>query len=135
MQGIETGRPVEERPLRDLLAEFSRDGSLLVQQELALAKVELSEKANKLKADVAAITGGALVLYAGLLTLIAAAVLALAQVMPGWVAALLVGAAVTTIGGVLVMRGKKKLEHFEALPKKTIESVQRDAQTIKEAVR
>ena len=134
MQGVEP-EVLEERPLGELVAQLSRDASRLVQQELALAKAELGEKAVKLKADVGAIVTGGLVLYAGLLTLIAAAVLLLAETVAAWLAALLVGATVTLVGAVLTMRSKKNLEKFEPLPKKSLASVQRDVDMMKEAVR
>lgn len=131
----ESGAPVEERPLGELVAKLSHDGSLLIQQEIALAKVELGEKARKLKTDVAAMVTGGMVLYTGLLALTAAAVLILAEAMPAWVAALIVGAAVTSVGTLLVLRGKKNLENFDVVPQKTLTSVQRDVDMMKEAVR
>lgn len=55
--------------------------------------------------------------------------------MPAWVAALIVGAAVTSVGTLLVLRGKKNLENFDVVPQKTLTSVQRDVDMMKEAVR
>lgn len=134
-QALESGVPLEERPLRDLVAQLSRDGSLLIQQEVALAKAELSEAGEKLKRGVSSAATGGVVLHAGLLTLIAAAVLLLSQVVAGWLAAAIVGALVSIVGAVLLARGKKNLGQAELLPKKAIESVERDVEMMKEAVR
>jgi len=135
MHAVEPGTPHEDRPLRELVAQLSRDGSLLVQQEIALAKKELSEKAAKVKTDVMAMVVGGLVLYAGALTLIFAVVMLLAQAVPTWLAALIVGAVVTVVGLVMALGGKKRLEQDSMKPQKTIDSVQRDVEMVKEAVR
>ncbi len=135
MQASDSGAPLEERPLGELVAQLSRDASTLVQQEIALAKAELSESAEKLKLGVVSAATGAFVLYAGILTLIAAAVLLLAQAVPSWLAALLVGGTVSVIGSVLVGRGKKSLDRVELLPKKAMHSVEQDVDMMKEAVR
>ena len=135
IEAPEPGAPLEERPLSDLVAQVSRDGSMLIQQEIALAKAELREAAQKLKQGATSAATGAFVLYAGFLTLIAGAVLLLAQVVASWVAALLVGGAVTAVGAVLLGRGKKDLDQVELLPKNAIDSVERDVDMMKEAVR
>ena len=125
----------EDRSLRDLVGQLSRDGSTLIQQEIALAKAELAETGEKLKQGVVSAATGALVLYAGLLTLIAGAVLLLALAVPGWLSALLVGAVVTAVGAVLVGKGKKDLDRAQVLPKKALHSVEQDVDMLKEAVR
>jgi hypothetical protein len=135
MQSIEPGRAVEERPLRDIVAQLSRDGSLLVKQEVAIAKQELDDKLAKAQADIAAIGVGAAVLYAGALTLISAVVLLLGQLMAVWLAALLVGAVVSTAGAVLALRAKRNLGKLDIAPKKAIEGVKRDVAVIEEAAR
>jgi hypothetical protein len=134
MQGVEPGAPLEERSLRELIGQLSRDGSLLLQQEVALAKQELTEKAKSVSTSAGAIAVGALVLYAGALTLIAGLVLALALALPAWLSAVVVGLVVTLVGGVLLARGKKSLENLDLKPKKTIASVKRDVEMMKEVV-
>ena len=107
MNDSDTIEPLEERSLRSLIGQLSRDGSLLVQQEMALAKQELTEKASALAKSGAALAVGGLVLYAGLLAIVAAIVLGLALVLPAWVSALLVGVLFAATGAVLLLRGKK----------------------------
>ena len=134
MNESDTIEPLEERSLRSLIGQLSRDGSLLVQQEMALAKLELTEKARVLAKSGAAIAVGGLVLYAGLLTIVAGLVLALALVLPAWVSALLVGVVVAAAGAVLLLRGKKELTDLDLKPNKTAASVKRDIETMKEAI-
>jgi len=126
---------VEDRSLRELVAQLSRDGSTLLRQEIALAKTELGESAKRLRQAVVAAATGALVMYAGALTLLAALVLLLGQVMPTWLSALLVGGVVTLVGVVLLGRGKAALDRVEVLPKQAMDNVERDVEMMKEAVR
>jgi hypothetical protein len=125
----------EERPLRDLIAQLSRDGSLLLQQEVALAKTELNEKLAHVKKDAASMAIGGAVLYAGLLTLIASVVLLLALAIPAWVSALLVGLVVTGAGAAMTLKGKKGIEHIDLTPNQSMNSVKTDLRAMKEAVR
>jgi Flp pilus assembly protein TadB len=134
MNESDTIEPLEERSLRSLIGQLSRDGSLLVQQEMALAKQELTEKASALAKSGAALAVGGLVLYAGLLAIVAAIVLGLALVLPAWVSALLVGVLFAATGAVLLLRGKKGLADLDLKPSKTAASVKRDIETMKEAI-
>jgi hypothetical protein len=130
-----SGGVLEERPLRELVAQLSKDGGLLLRQEIALAKVELSEKAARLQSDLTSLATGAFVLYAGLLGLMAAVTLLLAEVIPGWAAALVVSLVVTGIGAALTLRSKHNLNELDLKPRKAAESVRKDVGMLKEAAR
>lgn len=125
----------QDRPLSDLVGQLSRDGGLLIKQEIALAKAELSEKATRLRAEAAFIAGGAIVLYTGVLALVAGLILLLAEVAPAWLAALLVGTAIATTGAVLLLRGKNNLEKLDLKPEHSVSSLRRDVEAVKEAAR
>lgn len=129
------GAPIEERPLGELIAQLSRDGALLVQQEMTLAKRELEDKLRHAQAQAMGIALGGLVLYAGALTIVAGLVLLLALWIPAWAAALLLGAVVAAIGAVLAARGRNRLEHVDLTPERTLRNVERDAEIVKEAIR
>lgn len=132
------GKPQEgdvaERPLGELISQLSQDASSLLKQEVALAKEELADKAKRAQRQATAIAAGLLVLYAGALLLTAALVLLLAQVIAPWLSALLVGAAVTAGGAVLLFRGKNSLQKLDPTPQHSIASVQHDIDAVKEAV-
>jgi len=134
MDAVQSSEALEDRPLRELVSRLSQDGSLLLRQEVALAKKELSEKAGSVTTAAGAIAVGGLVLYAGVLSLMAGLVLLLAREIPEWLSAVVVGAAVVIIGVVMLMQGKKKLDDLELTPKKTVESVKRDVETVEEAI-
>lgn len=124
---------LEERPLRELVSQLGRDTSQLVEQEIALAKQEAREKIDEVQTGLVALASGAVVLHLGLAALVAALILLLAQTLPGWGAALAVGAVFGVIGGVMFWRGKERLAKTDPKPTKTIESVGRDVKAIKEA--
>jgi hypothetical protein len=135
MQALEHEASIEERPLRDLLRQLSRDGSLLVQQEVALARRELADKAGRLQRELAALALGGVVLFVGVVTLCAALVLSLALVLPAWLAAAAVGVAISGLGALLLLRGKVRLARLDLKPERALESVQRDVAAVQEATR
>jgi hypothetical protein len=131
---LERAAPTEQPPIGELVNRLSKDGSRLIQQELALAKAELSEKASELKVQATSLALGGVILHTGALALTAGLVLLVAQVVAAWIAALFVGTALATLGAVLLLRGKTKLSALRLRPDETLSNVQRDVQTIQEAV-
>ena len=92
---------------REVAHDLTRDLSLLVRQEVELAKSEITAKGR------AAAPGLGMIGAAGLAGLMAAgamtagAVIVLAIFLPDWLSALLVGAALAAAAYGLAMRGKK----------------------------
>jgi hypothetical protein len=125
----------EQPSLGDLFSDLSRQTSTLVRQEVTLAKTEMSEKASAVGKDVGMIAAGGALAYAGLLALIAALIILLAEVMPWWLSALIVGAVVIGAGAMLVQRGREALKHQSIAPEQTIETLKEDAQWVKEQTR
>lgn len=124
---------IEDRSLRDLLLQLSRDVSRLFEQEVQLAKRELDSKLTQLQTNLLALSAGALILQLGAGALTAALILLVAQQLPGWVAAALIGLAFCVAGGLALAKGKRGLQRLELEPKQTIESVKQDVNAIKEA--
>ena len=126
----------DDRSLGELFADLARESSTLLRQEVQLAKTELSQKVSQLGKDAASVAIGGLVAYAGLLAILAALIIGLAAAgLPWWAAALLVGIIVAGIGYALIQRGLTALKREDLAPRKTIESLQEDAQWAKEQVR
>ena len=116
----------EQQSLGQLFSELSAGTSALIRQEVQLAKVELTQKANKAGKDVALIAAGGVVAYGGFLVLFAALVLVLAVVMPLWLAAFLVGSVVAGIGALVALNGWESLQKTTMTPERTIKSLQED---------
>src|SRR5262245_8874524 len=81
-------------PLAKLFKRFTSDLQTLVRQEIALATAQLTRAVGKLSTSVLTMVAGGVVLFAGFLTLLAAAVLGLALIVQPWLAALIVSAVV-----------------------------------------
>lgn len=113
-----------------LLRRLTDELATLLRQELALATAEVARSMRLMLTGAAAIAAGGAVLYAGLLALLAAAVLGLATVLQPWLAALILGAAVTMIGIVLVLAGVRSMDPSALKPSRTAESLRRDKDVI-----
>jgi uncharacterized membrane protein YqjE len=122
----------DERTLGDMFAELSRDTRTLIQQEIQLAKAELTEKAATLAKSVAIVVAGALIAYGGLLAIVATIVLALiATGLPAWAAALLGGILILGIGYLLIRWGLAGLRRQDLKPHQTLEMLKEDAQWLR----
>ncbi len=126
----------DDRSLGELFADLAKESSVLVRQEVALARAELTQKAGQVGRDVGFLAVGGLVLYAGLLAIIAAIIILLGTLgLPWWLSALLVGLIVAGAGYFLVQRGMKALKRENLAPRQTIETLKEDAEWAKEQVR
>lgn len=124
-----------DRSLGELFADLSRKTTLLVRQELVLAKTEMTEKATEAGKNIGFLIAGGAVLYMGLLFILAAVAILLATVVPDWLAALIVGLVVAVIGLVLVQRGRAALKQTTLKPEKTIESLKEDKEWVQQQVK
>lgn len=125
-------QPEEKAQLYELVRHLIDDLALLLRKELALAGSEVSQSLNDTKKGVSSLISGVVVLNSGYLVLLAALTLGLGQIMELWLAALIVGGVVTVIGLVMVTAGKKKLEASSLKPTRTMDSVQKDKDSVKE---
>jgi membrane protein len=122
----------DERTLKELFLDLSRDTRMLFQQELQLARTELSEKVSKLQRSAALIVGGGLLAYGGVLAIVAAVILMLVALgLPAWGAALLGGALLVGAGYMLLRSGLATLNTRELAPRQMMESLKEDAQWLK----
>jgi xanthine/uracil permease len=117
-----------EQPLSDLFRDLMHETKILIQQEIQLLKLEMSQKATQAGKDVAFIAVGGALAYAGLLVLLIAATLALALVIPGWASALIVGLVIVGIGYGLIQKGISDLKNINPAPQKTIDSIKETKQ-------
>src|SRR5919202_2155551 len=99
-----------DRSAAELLKELSDKTSTLVRQEIRLAQLEVQEKGKHAAAGAGMFgASGVLGLYA-LGALVAAAILGLATAVDGWLAALIVAAALGAIAGIVALTGKKQVD-------------------------
>ena len=109
--------------------------SRLVRDEVRLAQAEVTQKAKRLGIGAGLFGGAGVVAILGLAALVTAAILGLASVLPGWLAAIVVAVVLFAVAGVLALLGKKDVaKAAPPLPTDTIASVQADVAAVKQAV-
>lgn len=115
-----------------LLTQLTEQTSTLVRRELELAQAEMQQKAKGFGLGAGMFGGAGLVALYGLGTLIATAILALALLVPAWLAALIVTVVLFVIAAVAALLGKKKVSNAAPLtPGQTIDNVKADVATLK----
>jgi len=120
--------PQDNRSLTELLAELSSETSRLVRKEVELATTEMTAKARVAGAHVGIAAVGGALLHAGLLVILAAIVIGLAQLgVTPWLSALIVAVATMAIGYVLVNKGVSALRGTSVVPTQAIDSLKEDA--------
>jgi hypothetical protein len=126
----------QERGVAELFGQLSQDMTMLVRQEVQLARAEMSEKLSRLTANLVSVIAGGFVAYVGALALVAALILALndlASISP-WVSALIVGAVLAIAGYAMLRRGLGELKRVDLAPRRTVENIKDDVQAIKNDV-
>jgi Putative Actinobacterial Holin-X, holin superfamily III len=127
-------RRTEERPLGELFSDLVNETTTLVRNEVALAKIEITQKATKVGRNIGSLVIGGAIAYAALLALGAATIMLLSVAMPGWVAALIVGLIVAGVAWLLISKAITELKRTDLTPQETVESVKEDAQWIKDQI-
>ena len=119
----------------DTVRALVNDASLLVRQEVQLAKAEASEKVEEATTGIAAIVASGVIALVALLVLVQALVVALTNWLdiPASLSSLLVGVALAIVAFIVFSTGKAKLSSENLKPKRTIQSVREDVHTIREA--
>lgn len=124
----------EDHPLRSLFTDLVRELSALMRQEVQLAKTEMSEKASQAGYGIAYIAVGGALAYIGLLLLCLALVIALANVVPPWLSALIIGAFVIIVGMAILQKGRSNLKAQRLVPEQTVETLREDKEFVQEHV-
>jgi uncharacterized membrane protein YqjE len=119
----------------ELIGTLTEQVSTLVRDEVRLAQAEVTRKAKRLGVGAGLFGGAGVVALLGLNALITCVILALGNVLPGWLAAIIVALVLFLIAGVLALIGKKGVQKAAPpLPTATIASVQADIATVKDGV-
>ena len=133
MTGPNGRNPVGDESIGDLTRRLSEQTKLLVQQEVELAKAELSAKGKRAGIGAGMFGGAGLFGLFAFATLTACLILALSEAMAPWLAALIVTVAYGAVAAVLALIGKKKVqEAAPAMPEQTVETVKEDVARTKQ---
>ncbi|MBG0831064.1 phage holin family protein [Planomonospora sp. ID67723] len=127
-----TSTTKESLSTAELVRQVSEGVSRLVRDELRLAKIELSEKGRHAGRGAGLFGGAGAVALLGAGAMVAAAILLLAEVLPGWAAAAIVGAVLLAAAGLLGLLGKRQVAEIGSpAPERTIRSVKTDIDAVK----
>jgi hypothetical protein len=120
---------LRERPLGEVAKDLTSDLSLLVRQEIELAKAEMADKGRTAAPGFAMFGGAGIVALCAAGALTAFLVLVLSLFLPEWAAAVLVGVSLTAVAYVLVRQGKERVSDAgKPVPEQTIETVKEDVE-------
>lgn len=124
----------QERSLGELFGQLTQDMTLLVRQEVQLARTEMSEKLSRFATNLISVATGGFVAYLGGLALVAALILAVRDLANISLAlsALIVGAVLAIVGYVMLQRGVKEIKRVDLAPRRTVETLKDDVQWAKE---
>lgn len=121
-----------KRSLAALIADIPRLLGDLVRGEIESLKSEMVGKLKNAGIGIGLFAGAAFFALFALMVLIAAAVLAFAEILPAWAAALIVAGILLVITAILVLVGVKLLKKgTPPAPTETIESIKSDVRAIK----
>ena len=119
-------------PTAELLKDLSEQVSLLVRQEVELAKAELAVKGKRAGIGAGMFGGAGLFGLFAFAALTAAIIAALDLAMATWLAALIVAVVYGAIAGVLALTGRNKVqEAMPPVPQDSVDSVKEDVQWTK----
>ena len=135
--GTETrGDSASEASLVELAKQLSEETSLLVRQEVQLAKAELAVTGKQAGIGAGMFGAAGIVGFYAVGALTATVILVLGTAMAAWLAALIVTVVLGAIGGVLALQGKTKVQRATPpVPDQATESVKEDVQWAKTQAR
>jgi membrane protein len=125
--------PAGDRSIAELLQQLTEQTTRLAQKEIELAKAEMAVKGRRLGIGAGAFSAAGLLAVLALGALTAAAILALATAVEGWLAALIVAVVYLMIAGVLGLLGRSKVEAATPpVPERATASVKEDIRETRE---
>lgn len=133
----------QNRTFADLIKELRDETTLLIKQEVALAKTEVSEKVSLVMRNVLYIALGGSIAFAGLIFLILAVnygsqvlllKMGLSADIAMWLAPLIIGIIVCAIGYGFIQKAISTLSHSSLALEKTADSLKEDKQWIENKV-
>ena len=136
---MQTGRVFEPRAQNlpresfgELLGDLANNSAALVRDEIELAWREIAEKVSELRSGVTTAEIGLAIGFVALLTLTAAAVIGLAQLVAAGYSALIIGAALAIIGAITASAGLSQIRRTRLKPRQTIETLEENKEWLRE---
>jgi uncharacterized membrane protein YqjE len=122
----------EDRSISDVLQDILRNVQEILRSEVRLAKTEIREEAAKTKSSAVLLGTGAVTAIFALLFLLLMIVYMLGLVMPSWIAALIVGAALAVVASVMLTAGIRRFKQIHPTPERTVEIIKENVEWAKQ---
>ena len=131
-----TDARTEQASTAQLVSQLSEQVTTLVRDELALARIEMTEKGKKAGKGAGLLGGAGVIALYGLGALFVTIGAALALVMPVWAAALIVTVVLFAAAGIAAVLGKKEVQQaVPPAPEAAMASGRRDVDALMTAAR
>jgi Flp pilus assembly protein TadB len=117
----------------ELMSQLSAQTSRLVRDEMRLAQKEFQQSVKHAGIGAGLISAAGLLAVIGLMTLVAAAVAALALVLPVWAAAVIVAVVLFIAAGIAALFSRKQADEITPPVTESAESVKADIKEVKDA--
>ncbi|WP_395308631.1 phage holin family protein [Mycobacterium sp. AMU20-3851] len=127
------GQRVDQASIPELVNQLTTQTSRLVRDEIRLAQKEFQMAAKRTGIGAGLFSTAGLLAFVGLLAMVAAAIAALALVLPVWAAAVIVGAVLFVAAGIAGLVGKKQVEQAPAAAQDVVANLSEDVHVVKEA--
>jgi MFS family permease len=127
---------LQDQSVADLVRQLTELVPQLVREELALAKAELTDKGKRAGLAAGLLGGGGALAFYGLGALIAAVALGLAEMLPGWLAALVVAVVLLLVAGLLALVARSQVRRaVPPVPEQAVQSARLDVEAVRESAR
>lgn len=131
--GAATGSPNERRSIPEIVRSVVDGITQLFRQEVALAKIELTEAISQRAFGIGAFVLGGVFVVLVVVYLAAAGVAALDLVMPAWASRLLVAVVCLALGAIAFLVGRRSLRSAGGV-ERTRETVKEDLEWAKQRI-
>jgi hypothetical protein len=123
----------QENSTGDLVKMMSEQVSVLIRDEMELARLEMTSKGKQAALGAGMFGASGVVAIYGVGCLLACAIIAISGVVAAWLAALIVGAALLAAAGGAALLGKRRMqEAAPPVPEQAVADVKADIEEIKE---
>jgi uncharacterized membrane protein YqjE len=124
--------PVSGESVRGLLRGILMDIRTLIQEEIALARLEIREQAGRARAAALSFGIAAAALAFGGIFLLVAIATAIADLLnwPVWTGFLIVAVLLSIVGMVTLSSGRKQLQTVHAVPEETVSTLKENSEWI-----
>ena len=127
--------PERETSTGELVKQLSEQVSLLVRDELKMARLEVTRKGRFAGLGMGMYGASGLVALYAIACLVAAVIIAIAGEIRPWLAALIVGLALFVVSAVAALMGRSRMRRATPLmPEQAVEGTKADVEEVKEGM-